>query len=404
MPGSLDLETRKITRLALLGSDYRGVNPELLCQAGDEVRAGSAVLRDARRPAIQLVAPRSGVVSKVERGSRRRLIALHFDVDDTLGASEFTRPVSMEKEAQREFMLETGIWSSLRTRPFGNIPDPAAEPAALFITALDAEPLAPPPAPIIEAFAPEFSAAVNALACISSAPLYLCHAPDYKPRFDATSGAISAIFDGGHSAGLPGVHIQSLCPIGLAGGEVWHIGYQEVIALGHLLLHGKPWLQRVISLGGDAVDNPRCLQVSAGAAIDDLLTGETCDGPLQVLAGSAICGRPLGPGPLGPGQAYLAAGQRQLTVTRRAANEAPAEDPGVSALIPGDWLEALAPPGIFPVPLLRALQLGDAERARELGALELVEEDLAALSSACVSNSDYGRLLRRVLDQLEAAR
>jgi len=399
MPGSLDLETRKITRLALLGSDYRGVNPELLCQAGDEVRAGSAVMRDARRPAIQVVAPRSGIVSKVERGPRRKLVALHIDVDDSLVEREFTRPASQEKEAQREFMLKTGIWSSLRTRPFGNIPDPAAEPAALFITALDAEPLAPPPAPIIEAFAPEFSAAVNALACISSAPFYLCHAPDYKPAFDPASGAISQVFDGGSSAGLPGVHIQALCPIGFAGGEVWHIGYQEVIALGHLLLHGKPWLQRVISLGGEAVDNPRCLQVSVGAAIDDLLAGETCDGPLQLRSGSAIYGRPLA-----PGQAWLAAGQRQLTVTRRAADEAPAEDPGVGALIPGDWLEALAPPGVFPVPLLRALQLGDAERARELGALELVEEDLAALSSACVSNSDYGRLLRRVLDQLEAAR
>ena len=399
MPESLDLETRKITRLALLGSDYRGINPELLCQAGDEVRAGSAVMRDARRPAVQVVAPRSGIVSKVERGPRRKLVALHIDVDDSLVEREFTRPASQEKEAQRDFMLKTGIWSSLRTRPFGNIPDPAAEPAALFITALDAEPRAPQPAPIIEAFAPEFSAAVDALACISSAPLYLCHAPDYKPRFDAASGAISAVFDGGPCAGLPGVHIQALCPIGFAGGEVWHIGYQEVIALGHLLLHGKPWLQRVISLGGEAVDNPRCLQVSVGAAIDDLLAGETCDGPLQLRAGSAIYGRPLD-----PGQAWLTAGQRQLTVTRRSADEAPGEDPGVGALIPGDWLEALAPPGILPVPLLRALQLGDAERARELGALELVEEDLAALSSACVSNSDYGRLLRRVLDQLEAAR
>ena len=399
MPGLLDLETRKITRLALLGNDYRGINPELLCQAGDEVRAGSAVMRDARRPAVQVVAPRSGIVSKVERGPRRKLVALHIDVDDSLVEREFTRPASQEKEAQRDFMLKTGIWSSLRTRPFGNIPDPAAEPAALFITALDAEPRAPQPAPIIEAFAPEFSAAVDALACISSAPLYLCHAPDYKPRFDAASGAISAVFDGGPCAGLPGVHIQALCPIGFAGGEVWHIGYQEVIALGHLLLHGKSWLQRVISLGGEAVDNPRCLQVSVGAAIDDLLAGEICDGPLQLRAGSAIYGRPLD-----PGQAWLTAGQRQLTVTRRAADEAPAEDPGVGALIPGDWLEALAPPGVLPVPLLRALQLGDAERARELGALELVEEDLAALSSACVSNSDYGRLLRRVLDQLEAAR
>jgi Na+-transporting NADH:ubiquinone oxidoreductase subunit A len=53
---------------------------------------------------------------------------------------------------------------------------------------------------------------------------------------------------------------------------------------------------------------------------------------------------------------------------------------------------------------MRALQIGDAERARELGALELLEDDLAPLSRACVSRSDYGILLRRVLDQLEAGR
>lgn len=398
MPGSPDLETRKVTRLALLGSDYRGVNPELLCQPGDAVSAGSALMRDARRPEIRIVAPRGGVVSKIERGPRRKLVALHIDVDDGPGVREFTPPTSSDKQVQRDFMLETGIWSSLRTRPFGNIPDPAAEPAALFITALDSAPSAPRPAPIIEAFAAEFRAAVNALSNISSAPLYLCHAPDYKPPCDASSGAISAAFDGGHSAGLPGVHIQALCPIGFGGGEVWHIGYQEVIALGHLLLHAKPWLQRVVALAGDAVNNPRSLLVCAGAAIDDLLVDEVCDGPVQVRMGS-VHGRPLGAGP-----AYLAAGQRQLSVTRREAARELGDDPGMTALIPGDWLEALAPPGVFAVPLMRALQLGDAERARELGALELVEEDLAALSSACVSNSDYGQLLRRVLDQLEVAR
>jgi Na+-transporting NADH:ubiquinone oxidoreductase subunit A len=74
----------------------------------------------------------------------------------------------------------------------------------------------------------------------------------------------------------------------------------------------------------------------------------------------------------------------------------------IGSLIPGDWLEANGPPGIYAVPLMRALQLGDAERARELGALELVEEDVAALSRVCVSNSNYGLLLRQVLDQLES--
>ena len=53
---------------------------------------------------------------------------------------------------------------------------------------------------------------------------------------------------------------------------------------------------------------------------------------------------------------------------------------------------------------MRALQLGDAERARELGALELLEDDLAPLSQACVSRNDYGELLRRVLDHLEVGR
>jgi Na+-transporting NADH:ubiquinone oxidoreductase subunit A len=398
MQASMDLETRLVKRLALLGSDLRGVNPELLCQVGDEVHAGSAVIRDARRPAVRVTAPKSGIVSKIERGPRRKLVALHIDVDDSLPASDFTRPASPDKQAQRDFMLETGIWSCLRTRPFGNIPDPGVEPAALFITALDSEPLAPLPAPIIQAFALEFRAAVNMLASISDTPLYLCHASDYKPPCDESSGAISSVFDAGHNAGLPGVHIQALCPVGFAGGEVWHIGYQDVIALGHLLLHGNAWQQRVISLGGDAIGNPRSLLVPAGASIDDLLAGEVCDGPVQLRRGS-VYGRPLGPGPN-----YLAAGQRQLTATKRSTAESGDDAPGAGALIPGDWLEALSPPGIFAVPLMRALQLGDAERARELGALELVEEDLAALSSACVSNSDYGQLLRAVLDQLEAGR
>ena len=86
----------------------------------------------------------------------------------------------------------------------------------------------------IDTFAVEFSATVSMLACISDAPLYVCHQPGYQPPFDDLSGAICETFKGGNAAGLPGRHIQELCPIGFSGGEVWHIGYQETIALGHL--------------------------------------------------------------------------------------------------------------------------------------------------------------------------
>ena len=398
MPGSIDLETKTVTRVALLGNDYRGVNFELLCDSGDVVQAGAALMRDARRPTIRIASPAAGRVVKIERGARRKLVSVQIEIDDAPGVAEFDPPTDYGSEALRAFMLETGAWCSLRTRPFGNIPHPEAMPAALFVTALDSEPSAPQAQPIVDAYLDEFNAAVNALASIGTAPIYVCHAPGHDLSLGNSDRIQCVPFSGGDSAGLPGVHINALCPIGFAGGEVWHLGYQDAIALGQLLLQGSPWLQRVISLGGSAVENPRSLRVSPGASIDEILAHELVDAASQVLAGSSIRGRPVA-----DGQAFLGAGQRQVTVLASSDGES---DVGLSVtvpIIPDDRLERLAPPGILPVPLLRALQLGDAERARELGALELVEEDVAALSRVCASRSDYGLLLRKVLDQLEAA-
>ena len=399
MAGSMDLETKTVTSVALLGPDYRRFSFELLCKDGDEVKAGTAVMRDARRPEIRLVAPAAGRISGVERGARRKLLALQIDVDDSLGVARYEPPSDDECSTLRGFMLESGAWSSLRTRPFGNIPHPDAEPAAILVTALDTAAFAPEPRPIIDAWFDEFKAAVSTLAKISAAPVYLCHAPDHSLAIEDSDRVRRVAFSGGDSAGLPGVHINALCPIGFAGGEVWHLGYQDVIALGHLLLRGTPWLQRVISIAGGAVKNPRRLLAPPGASIDELLANEVGDSTTQIIAGPPVYGRALA-----PGQKYLAAGQRQVTIQATSADEAETPPTTAGVLIPGDRLEQVAPPGIYPVPLMRALQLGDAERARELGALELVEEDVAPLSHACISNNDYGLLLRNVLDQLEAGR
>ncbi|MDH3390094.1 MAG: hypothetical protein OEN02_19580, partial [Gammaproteobacteria bacterium] len=374
MKGSLDLESRDVTRVALLGRDYRGVNPELLCAEGETVSAGAALMRDARRPDIRFSAPAAGRIARIERGARRRLVSVQIDVDDAPGSTRYDAPADYTRDSMRAFMLACGVWSSLRTRPFGNIPDPDGKPAAIFITALDAEPQAPEARPVIESFSDEFRAATKALASISEAPLYVCHAPDHALALEAGDRVRCVPFGGGPTAGLPGVHINALCPIGFAGGQVWHLGYQEAIAFGHLLLHGTPWLRRVISIGGNGVTNPRCLQVTPGADLGQLLAGELVDAATRILAGSPLCGRPLP-----PGQAFLGAGQRQVTVFDISPGDTVSGHPVGGAVIPGDRLEGLAPPGIFAVPLMRALQLGDAERARELGALELVEEDVAPL-------------------------
>lgn len=73
---------------------------------------------------------------------------------------------------------------------------------------------------------------------------------------------------------------------------------------------------------------------------------------------------------------------------------------GIPALIPNGVHERVAPPGILPIPLLRALSTGDVDMARHLGALALVEDDMALLSHVDGAGTDYGVMLRAVLDEL----
>ena len=59
------------------------------------------------------------------------------------------------------------------------------------------------------------------------------------------------------------------------------------------------------------------------------------------------------------------------------------------------------PFNIPPVPLLRALSVGDVEMAKRLGCLELAESDMALLTHVCPSKVDYAPLLRKALDEIE---
>ena len=59
------------------------------------------------------------------------------------------------------------------------------------------------------------------------------------------------------------------------------------------------------------------------------------------------------------------------------------------------------PLDILPTFLLRSLIVGDAERAEELGCLELDEEDLGLSTFVCPGKTEYGPLLRLSLEVIE---
>ncbi|MGI9305190.1 MAG: NADH:ubiquinone reductase (Na(+)-transporting) subunit A [Gammaproteobacteria bacterium] len=398
-------DTKLSSNVALLGRDFPGVKFEVLADEGVRVKAGAAVLRDRYRPQIVFCSPVSGTVAAVNRGARRALMSLRIDCDDEQGVAELDVPAALGRDEVRRLMLASGLWTALRTRPFGHVPDSGGEPAALLVTAMDTEPLAADPAAIINGHAENFSRGMDALTALCEAPVYLCKAPDADISTGESKRVVVAEFSGPHPAGLPGTHIHSLCPIGFGPDEAWHIGYQDVISLGCLVSTGRPWAQREIALVGPAVKRPRVLTVSCGAAVGELLADELEEEPVRVISGSALSGHAA----VGA-EAYLGQRHNQLTILPEAQPERGSRwkktvfDTGLGGkpgpFVPISDLERVAPPGVLPVPLLRALLVGDVERARDLGALELVEEDLALLTYVCASKTDYGPLLRDVLDRL----
>lgn len=397
VPDQSTVHFAAITSLALLGQDYPGLRPVFAVEPGQRVRAGTLLFSDRRQPSISHVAPAAGTVRAITRGPRRSLDSLVIDTEGD-EAETFAVPASLDADSVRELMLRCGLWPALRARPFGRMPDPHTHPEALFICATDTRPGAPDPGPIIARHHGSFALASQALRLLTSGPTWICTSRSADiPSVEGTRRAVST---GPHPAGLPGTHVHHLHPVE-RGGTVWQIGYQDVIALGHVLQSGRIWSERVISLTGAAVSQPMLFAVAPGASLRDLTAGVTA-GPVRLMTGSWLDGR---------FDHYLARDHLQATAlphrtagderaslfARLASFVARAPD----ALVPNARHEGAAPAGILPIPFLRAIGVGNTEAARELGALALVEEDLALLSR--LDGVDYGPQLRRVLDELEEA-
>jgi Na+-transporting NADH:ubiquinone oxidoreductase subunit A len=70
-------------------------------------------------------------------------------------------------------------------------------------------------------------------------------------------------------------------------------------------------------------------------------------------------------------------------------------------MVPIGSFERVMPLDLMPTFLLRALLMGNDERAEALGALELDEDDLALCTFVCPGKAEYGPLLRAALSRIE---
>jgi Na+-transporting NADH:ubiquinone oxidoreductase subunit A len=420
-----------VKTVAILGEDYVGMKPTMHIQVGDAVKKGQLIFEDKKTPGVKYTAPASGTISAVNRGAKRKLLSVVVDIAEQEDAVAFNKYsvdqlTSLERQKIVDQMVESGMWTALRTRPFSRVPAIDSNTKAIVVSAMDTNPLAGDPEVAIQERNADFNNGLDILAQLAGEKVFVATKGDSKIEKSSNPKVSYESFSGPHPAGLVGTHIHHLCPASTEN-VVWHMGYQDVIALGRLFTNGELFVERIIALTGEQVKNPRLVRTRIGANVDELLANEVEDNDNRQISGSVLNGSNAV-----DSRAFVGRYHNQITVIPEGRDKEffgwamPGSDKfsvtraflghifpskkfkmttstggSARAIMPIGNYERVLPLDILPTQLIRALVCGDTDTAQQLGCLELDEEDLALCTFVCPGKYEYGSILRENLTKIE---
>jgi Na+-transporting NADH:ubiquinone oxidoreductase subunit A len=418
-----------LRQVALVGDDYIGMKPTMLVKPGDRVITGQQLFIDKQNQGVIFTSPGCGTVSAINRGEKRKFESVIIDLDGEEAVS-FSQPTDapekLEPPAIRALLINSGLWTAFRTRPYGKTPAIGTSPASLFITAIDTAPLAAQPLVVLQENQIEYQLGLRTLRRLLAVPIHYCTGSATLQPYEQVDGLQYWSFEGPHPAGLPSTHIHFIDPVHETK-AVWQIGYQDVIAIGNLLRTGRLSTERIVALAGSGVIRPALVKTRLGASLPDLCRREMSLEKLRVISGSVLCGRESkgtttflgrfhnqisviedssgrslfnwllpGKGRFSMKPVFASAFCKKTTFPMSTALWG-----GRRAIYPLGTYDQVMPMDIIATSLLKAISKGDAEKSKALGCLELIEEDLGLCGFVCPGKNEFGPFLRAVLTAIE---
>lgn len=409
---------------AVRPSDFRGLVPKLAVKEGDRVLAGDVLFTDKADPRIRITSPVSGEVARIERGEKRKILAVVVLADSQQEYRKFTSGTPANREDAINWLLESGAWSLVESRPYGRIASPDAQPKAVFVNGMATEPLAVAPAVALAGREEDFAMGLQVVGLLSKRTVLSIAANETAAALTKASGVELHQFKGPHPSGTTSVHINQISPLN-KGEVVWTLNYQDVAIIGHLARTGNFKLERVLSLSGTGIAKPRAITAVAGANLESFLSTELKSGNFRVISGSVLTGTKVSK------SGYLTYYASQLTAIPEGEGTdffgwvlpsfakwsvsrtlfswlTPSKKYDLStkqhgedrAFVVTGLYEKVFPFDILPMPLLKAMWAKDLEKMEQLGAYEVVPEDFALCEVVCPSKQELQKLAEEALDLL----
>ena len=180
-------DARSITTYTLKPTDFVGLTPRLVVEEGDIVHLADALFVDKHDERIRFTSPVDGHVKAIVRGEKRKLLEVVVEADyksaGLTGSDCKSSPTPHKPQTADEIkvaMLQCGLWTLLRQRPFGTIANPDDKPKAIFVSAFDSAPLAPDYDFALQGREEWFKKGLHALAKLTDGKVHVCFKPEQR--------------------------------------------------------------------------------------------------------------------------------------------------------------------------------------------------------------------------------
>ncbi len=435
-PEKVLVNTKQPSVVNIRPTNILGLTPKMVVKEKQEVLAGSELFYDKNRPEVKFTSPVSGEIAEVIRGAKRRIIGIKIVADAETRFHDFgsADPVSMDREAIKAKLLESGCWAFLRQRPFSILAKPSESPKAIYISANNTNPLAGDDDFMAQGQENVLQTAVDAISKLTDGKVYVCVSGEQGRGevFGKLKGSNVEVVkvSGPHPAGNVGVQAHAIDPIN-KGEVIWYINPQDLLTVGKLFVSGHYNAERIIAVGGSGVKAPKYYRTVLGAPVASVLEGNLNEGEQRVISGSVLSGEQVGAdGFIGfydsqvsvipeetqsrffMTEGWLAPGFNRHSVSRAFPTwimpknrefdlntSLNGEERGF--VVSGQY-EKVFPFDIYPVQLIKAIMANDIELMENLGVYEIDSEDFALCEYVCTSKINVQNVVAEGLEKLRA--
>jgi Na+-transporting NADH:ubiquinone oxidoreductase subunit A len=410
---------------AVKPEDFHGIIPKLITKEGAEVKAGEALFHSKSDPRILFSSPVSGKVVAVERGARRKVLAVKITADARQVYEDFgTKDASaMSAEEVKNHLFTSGCWPFIKQRPFDVVANPNQAPKAIFVSAHTSAPLAADLEYTLAGKEAELQAAITAVSKLTEGLVHVSVGANSNSPLAKLSGIELHKVSGPHPSGNVGTQIAKINPIN-KGEVVWIITPQDLVVIGELLLTGKLNLTRTVALTGSQFSKPQYVTAVSGASISAVTANNLNDDNTRIISGNVLSGKEV------KVAGFLGYYDNQITAIPEGDdyeffgwNKPIFNKISTSRALTFSWLtpkkkydlntntngehrafvvtgsyEEVFPLDIYPMQLLKAFMYKDLDEMEALGGYEVAPEDFALTEFVCVSKQPHQKIIREGLD------